>query len=169
MKPRNGTADEKLAIVMEGLKEKRSVAEICREHQIRQTLYYRRRDKCLEGGKKALVNGAEDAKIYPAEIERLQKIIGKQTIQIEILKKRRNCSGPSSGHRTAKGTGLHDPGGLHRPGSPPESLLCGPTAPADGDRFVAWCRCGVAGKDPGAQERSSLWGLSTGEGLVAAS
>jgi len=34
MKSRKWTADEKLAIVMEGLKEKRSVAEICREHQI---------------------------------------------------------------------------------------------------------------------------------------
>jgi hypothetical protein len=29
---------------MEGLKEKRSVADICREHTISQTLYYRWRD-----------------------------------------------------------------------------------------------------------------------------
>ncbi len=87
MKPRKWTADEKLAIVMEGLKEKRSVAEICREHKISQTLYYRWRDKFLEGGKKALVNGDSDDNAYKAEIERLQKIIGKQAIQIEILKK----------------------------------------------------------------------------------
>jgi len=39
-------------------------------------------DKFLEGGKKALMNGSS------AEIERLQKIIGKQAILIEILKKR---------------------------------------------------------------------------------
>ena len=87
MKQRKWTADEKLAIVMEGLKEKRSVAEICREHQISQTLYYRWRDKFLEGGKKSLVNGASDGNAYKAEIEKLEKIIGKQAIQIEILKK----------------------------------------------------------------------------------
>ena len=87
MKQRKWTGDEKLAIVMEGLKEKRSVAEICREHQISQTLYYRWRDKFLEGGKRGLVNGASDGNAYRAEIEKLQRIIGKQAIQIEILKK----------------------------------------------------------------------------------
>ena len=87
MKPRRWTADEKFAIVLEGLKEKKSVAEICREHQISESLYYRWRDKFLEGGKKALVNGASDDNVYKAEIEKLQKIIGKQAIQIEILKK----------------------------------------------------------------------------------
>ncbi|HEC78172.1 MAG TPA: hypothetical protein ENI34_03400 [candidate division WOR-3 bacterium] len=74
-------------MVLEGLKEKRPVAEICRQHRISQTLYYRWRDKFLEGGKKGLVNGAGDDNAYKAEIEKLQKIIGKQAIQIEILKK----------------------------------------------------------------------------------
>jgi len=87
MKRRNWTADEKLAIVLEGIKEKRSVSEICQEHQISQGLYYRWRDKFLDGGKKALINNYKDTNIYDAEIDKLQKIIGKQTIQIEILKK----------------------------------------------------------------------------------
>lgn len=76
--------EEKLAIVMEGLKGKRSVADICREHQISQALCYRWRDKFLEAGKKGLVNGGLGDNAYKAEIERLQKIIGKQAIQIEI-------------------------------------------------------------------------------------
>lgn len=87
MRRRNWTVEEKQAIVLEGLRGTRSVAEICRQHQISQTLYYRWRDKFLDGGKKALVNGAGNDKAYQAEIERLQRIIGKQTIQIEILKK----------------------------------------------------------------------------------
>lgn len=87
MKRRNWTAEEKLAIVLGGLKEKRSIAEICREHQISQALYYRWRDKFLEAGKKGLVNGAGNNNVYRAELEKLQKIIGKQAIQIEILKK----------------------------------------------------------------------------------
>ena len=79
--------DEKLAIVMEGLKEKRSVVEICREHQISQTLYYRWRDKFLEAGKRGLAGGVSGDNAHKAEIEKLQKIIGQQAIQIEILKK----------------------------------------------------------------------------------
>ncbi len=95
MKSRKWSADEKLAIVMEGLKEKRSVADICREHKISQTLYYRWRDKFLEGGKRGLVNGGSDENAYKAEIEKLQKIIGKQAIQIEILKKTEELFGKS--------------------------------------------------------------------------
>lgn len=41
MKQRRWGADEKLAIVMEALKGKRSISEICGEHKIGQTLYYR--------------------------------------------------------------------------------------------------------------------------------
>lgn len=87
MKTRKWAPEEKLAIVMEGLKEKKSVAEICREHQISQTLYYKWRDRFLEGGKKSLANGSSDSNVYKAEIDKLQKIIGKQAVQIEILKK----------------------------------------------------------------------------------
>ncbi len=87
MKQRKWTAEEKMAIVLEGIKGSKSVAELCREHKISQALYYRWRDKFLEGGKKALVNGSFEDKAYKAEIEKLQKIIGKQAIQIEILKK----------------------------------------------------------------------------------
>jgi transposase-like protein len=80
-------ADEKLAIVMEGLKDKKSVADICREHKVSQTLYYKWRDKFLEGGRKALDHSASGEEAHRAEVEKLQKIIGKQAIQIEILKK----------------------------------------------------------------------------------
>jgi len=95
MKSRKWSADEKLAIVMEGLKEKRSVVDICREHKISQTLYYRWRDKFLEGGKRGLVNGGSDENAYKAEVEKLQKIIGKQAIQIEILKRTEELFGRS--------------------------------------------------------------------------
>jgi transposase-like protein len=87
MKQRKWAADEKLAIVMEGLKEKRSVAEICREHQVSQTLYYKWRDRFLEGGRKSLDHSGSGEEAHRAEVEKLQKIIGKQAIQIEILKK----------------------------------------------------------------------------------
>ena len=107
MKRRNWSADEKLAIVLEGIKEKRPVAEICREHQISQGLFYRWRDKFFEGGKKALTNSFRDDNVYDAEVEKLQKIIGKQTVQIEILKKRPSCSGQNNGRGNIKAKWLY--------------------------------------------------------------
>ncbi len=51
MKRRNWTAEEKMAIVLEGLRGEVSIAEICRVHQISQNQYYIWRDKFFEGGK----------------------------------------------------------------------------------------------------------------------
>ena len=87
MKQRNWSTEEKLAIVLEGIKELKSVSEICRTHQISQTTYYKWRDAFLEGAKQALVKGRPSDGVYRAEIEKLEKIIGKQAIVIEVLKK----------------------------------------------------------------------------------
>ncbi len=87
MKRRNWSLDEKLAIVLEGIKGERSISEICRVHQISQSLYYKWRDKVFEGAKKGLSNGIQRSSPGQGQLEDLQKIIGKQTIQIEILKK----------------------------------------------------------------------------------
>jgi len=89
MKRRHFSPEEKMAIVLAGLKGEQSVAEICRQHQISQSQYYKWRDRFLEGGKNALVYGAPSKKeaMLKAEIERLQRIIGKQAVQIEVLKK----------------------------------------------------------------------------------
>ncbi len=64
MKRSNWTFDEKLAIVMEELKEKRSVVEIYQEHQISQTLYYLWRNRFLEGGTKSLMNCLGNENVY---------------------------------------------------------------------------------------------------------
>jgi len=68
MKQRKWTAEEKLAIVLEGLKEKRFVAEI----------------------------------------ERLQKVIGKEAIQIEILKKQRGYLEQDRGSGDAQRSWIYD-------------------------------------------------------------
>ena len=71
MKKRNWTLDEKMAIVMEGISGKISISDICRNHQICQTLYYRWRDKFLEGGRTALGGKQEQSNSSDAEIEKL--------------------------------------------------------------------------------------------------
>ncbi len=89
MKLRKWSSEEKMAIVLEGLRGQKSVAEICWEHQISQVLYYRWRDRFLEAGQKGLSNGGseDETKALQAQIEKLEKIIGCQTIAIEALKK----------------------------------------------------------------------------------
>ena len=87
MKRRRFDAETKVAIVFEGLRDETTIADLCRKYQISEAMYYRWRDKFLEGGKRAFSNGVSGEDAYKAEIEKLQKIIGKQAIQIEILKK----------------------------------------------------------------------------------
>jgi transposase-like protein len=47
------TTKQKVEIVLAGLRGDRSVKDVCREHEIAETLYYSWRDKLLEGGKLA--------------------------------------------------------------------------------------------------------------------
>ena len=51
---RSWTPDEKAEIVLAGLRGDRSVRDVCREHEISETLFYQWRDRLLEGGKAAL-------------------------------------------------------------------------------------------------------------------
>jgi len=88
MKSRKFDPETKVAIVLEGLKGDITVAELCRKYKISETIYYRWRDKFLEGGRKAFISSESDReKELEGRIEELEKIIGRQTIQIEILKK----------------------------------------------------------------------------------
>jgi transposase len=89
MKRRKIDAETKMAAVLEGLRGESSIADICRKYQISESLYYRWRDKFLEAGSRALVvrNGADPEYAAKAKISELERIIGKQAVQIEILKK----------------------------------------------------------------------------------
>ncbi|HQJ93190.1 MAG TPA: transposase [Clostridia bacterium] len=87
MKYQNRTPEQKFAIVMEGIKEIKPIAEICRQHQISQTLFYKWRDKFLQGAVSALENRKNGKNDRQDEIQKLQNIIGQQTIIIETLKK----------------------------------------------------------------------------------
>lgn len=84
------THDEetKLAAVLEGLKGETSIAEISRKYGISDSLYYRWRDQFIEGGKRALSKRQESPNAeMKRQISEYESIIGKMTIENQILKK----------------------------------------------------------------------------------
>jgi transposase len=58
-KYRTWTVQQKLEIVLAGLRGEMSVARVCREHQISETLLYGWREKLLDGGAERL-SGKEE-------------------------------------------------------------------------------------------------------------
>ena len=83
---RSWTAEQKLAIVLAGLRGDRSVKEVCREHQISDTLYYSWRDKLLEGGRSALAGKDErdGERELRRKIRELERTLGRKTYELEI-------------------------------------------------------------------------------------
>ena len=87
-KRRTFTAQFKLETVMEGLRGEKSVAQICRERQINDNLYYKWRDAFLASASHAFEE--QTSKHYDeqaARIAELERLVGKQALELEILKK----------------------------------------------------------------------------------
>jgi len=89
MSKKNLSAEEKMAIVMAGIKGDKTVAQICREYGISQSQYYKWRDAFLDGAKSALERKGHLSREKQLErkIEELERVIGKQAVVIEVLKK----------------------------------------------------------------------------------
>jgi transposase len=85
-KYRTFTAQQKIEIVLAGLRGDRSVREVCREHEIAETLYYNWRDKLLEGGRTALAGKEERTgeKELKKKISELERTLGRKTYELEI-------------------------------------------------------------------------------------
>jgi putative transposase len=84
MSRRKWDAKTKAMIVLEGLKGK-SVAEICAEHQISQSLYYQRRDQFLANAAKAFDAPQRTRKEARLEQEhaRLKQLVGELTFELK--------------------------------------------------------------------------------------
>jgi transposase-like protein len=85
-KYRTWTAQQKIEIVLAGLRGDRSVKEVCRDHEIAETLYYTWREKLLEGGKAALAGKDERTgeKELRRKIRELERALGRNTYELEI-------------------------------------------------------------------------------------
>ena len=86
-KYRTWTVQQKLEIVLAGLRGEMSVAEVCREHQISETLFYTWREKLLEGGAERLSGKEERTELVELRkrVRDLERTLGRKTYELEIL------------------------------------------------------------------------------------
>ena len=85
-KYRTFSVQKKLEIVLAGLRGDVSVKDLCRQHEIAETLYYSWREKLLEGGKVALAGKEErqGERELKRKIRELERALGKKTYELEI-------------------------------------------------------------------------------------
>ena len=90
---RKFSAEEKIRIVLEGLKGETSISELCRREGIVSNLYYRWSKDFLEAGKKRLqgdtVREASSGEVtgLRAENEQLKQLVAELSLNNRLLKK----------------------------------------------------------------------------------
>ena len=98
-KHRRFTPEQKFEIVMEGLKGKRTVTDVCRDHRIRTALFYTWRDQVLSGALSRL-SGAEledpEAVSLRKKVAALERVLGQKSLELEVANQRPDALGLSN-------------------------------------------------------------------------
>jgi transposase len=90
---RQFSAEEKIRIVLDGLRGEDSIAELCRREGIVQNLYYRWSKDFLEAGKKRLAGDtaraatSDEVKELRREASALKEVVADLTLENRLLKK----------------------------------------------------------------------------------
>src|SRR5947199_10815729 len=90
---RHHSSEEKIRIVLEGLRGEDSIAELCRKEGINQNLYYRWSKEFLEAGKKRLAGDtaseatSDEVKEIKAEARQLKETLAEVMNENSLLKK----------------------------------------------------------------------------------
>ena len=90
---RHFSAEEKIRVVLEGLRGEESIAELCRREGIVQNLYYRWSKEFLEAGKKRLAGDSareatsDEVKDLRRETSALKEVVAELTLENRLLKK----------------------------------------------------------------------------------
>ena len=90
---RQFSAEEKIRIVLEGLRGEDSIAELCRKEGIAQNLYYRWSKEFLEAGKKRLAGdtvreaSSDEVKQLRTQARQLKEALAEVTLENRLLKK----------------------------------------------------------------------------------
>ncbi len=90
---RRFSAEEKIRIVLDGLRGEDSIAELCRREGIAQSLYYSWSKDFLEAGKKRLAGDTAreastgEVKEWRREARDLKEVVAELTLENRLLKK----------------------------------------------------------------------------------
>lgn len=96
-KRRKFSKDFKLDTVMEGLRGEKSIAQICRERNITDSLYYKWRDIFIENAEEIFEDRRENKKEENEDrIAELERMVGRLTMENDILKKARSWLGTTA-------------------------------------------------------------------------
>jgi len=87
------SAEEKIRIVLDGLRGERSIAELCRREGIAESLYYTWSKEFLEAGKRRLAGDTaraattDEVKSLRQEARALKEVVAEQALELRLLKK----------------------------------------------------------------------------------
>ena len=87
------SSEEKIRIVLEGLRGESSVAELCRREGIAQSLYYKWSKEFLEAGKQRLAGNtkrqadSQEVSEMRQENEQLKQLVAELALKNRVLKK----------------------------------------------------------------------------------
>jgi transposase len=96
------SAEEKIRIVLEGLRGEDSIASLCRREGIPSNLYYRWSKEFLEAGKKRLLGdtareaSSSEVTELRRENEQLKQVVAEVILKNRVLKKTLNVVDPES-------------------------------------------------------------------------
>ena len=86
-------AEEKIRIVLDGLRGEESIAALCRREGIAESLYYNWSKEFLEAGKKRLAGDTaraattDEVKLLRRETRDLKEVVAEQALELRLLKK----------------------------------------------------------------------------------
>ena len=87
------SAEEKIRIVLDGLRGEETIAELCRREGIAQSIYYKWSKEFLEAGKKRLAGdtaraaSTDEVKNLRRESRELKEVVAEKTLELRLLKK----------------------------------------------------------------------------------
>src|SRR5258708_12619280 len=87
------SAEEKIRIVLDGLRGEHSIAELCRREGIAEGLYYSWSKEFLEAGKRRLAGDtaraatSSEVKDLRRETRELKEVLAQQALELRLLKK----------------------------------------------------------------------------------
>lgn len=87
------SAEDKIRIVLDGLRGEESIAALCRREGIAESLYYSWSKEFLEAGKKRLAGDTsraattDEVKVLRRETRDLKEVVAEQALELRLLKK----------------------------------------------------------------------------------